>query len=127
MQVFADHLPRMKGLEQLKVGLLLSDETKDALVEGLKGNLQLSVLEMEQPIYEEIEDVSTKNGGGDLDFYLRLNRGGRRLIRSANVPSSLWADIFAGSKDHAREDGSPDVLHYLLREKPELFDLSSRY
>jgi hypothetical protein len=46
MQAFADHLPRMKGLEQLNVGLLLHDETKEALIQGLKGNLRLSVLEM---------------------------------------------------------------------------------
>jgi len=124
MQAFADHLPHMKGLEQLNVGLLLSDEAKEALVEGLKSNLNLSVLEMEQPIYEEFEDGTP--GGGDLDFYLRLNRSGRRLVRDAKVPSGLWADILAGTKEHAREDGAPDVLHYLLREKPELLDLSSR-
>jgi Ran GTPase-activating protein (RanGAP) involved in mRNA processing and transport len=120
MQAFADHLPRMKGLEQLNVGLLLHNEAKEALVEGLKGNSRLSVLEMEQPICEEFEDVT---GGGDMDFYLRLNRSGRRLIRDPQVQPALWAEILSRTEKHARQDGTPDVLHYLLREKPELLGL----
>jgi Ran GTPase-activating protein (RanGAP) involved in mRNA processing and transport len=123
MQAFADFLPRMKGLEQLNVGLLLHDETKEALVQGLKGNLRLSVLEMEEPIYEELEDVT---GGGDMDFYLRLNRSGRRLIQDPRVRPELWAKILARTQEHKRQDGTPDVLYYLLREKPELLDLSCR-
>jgi hypothetical protein len=49
MQAFADHLPRMKGLEQLNVGMLLHDEIKKALVQSIKSNLRLSVLEMDNP------------------------------------------------------------------------------
>lgn len=123
MQAFADRLPLMKGLEQLNVGMLLHDETKAALVQGLKGNLRLSVLEMEQPIYEEFEDVA---GGGDMDFYLRLNRSGRRLIQDLQVQSALWAEILARTQEHNRQDGTPDILYYLLQEKPELLDLSCR-
>jgi hypothetical protein len=51
----------MYGLEQLNVGMLFRDETKEALVQGLKSNPRLSVLEMEQPIYEEFEDVTGRD------------------------------------------------------------------
>lgn len=115
MQAFADHLPRMNGLEQLNVGLLLDDDTKEALVQGLKRNLRLSVLEIEQPIHEEFEDVTC---GGDMDFYLRLNRSGRRLIQNHQVQPALWAEILACTQEHKRQDGTPDVLYYLLRENP---------
>jgi hypothetical protein len=113
----------MKGLEQLNVGLLLHDDTKEALIRGLKGNLRLSVLEIEEAIHEEFEDAT---GGGDMDFYLRLNRSGRRLIQDRQVKPTLWAEILARTQEHKRQDGTPDVLHYLLREKPELLDLSCR-
>jgi hypothetical protein len=41
--------------------MLFRDETKEALVQGLKSNPRLSVLEMEQPIYEEFEDVTGRD------------------------------------------------------------------
>jgi Ran GTPase-activating protein (RanGAP) involved in mRNA processing and transport len=123
MQAFADHLPRMKGLEQLNVGMLLHDESKEALVQGLKRNLRLSVLEIEEPICEEFEDVT---GRDDMNFYLRLNRSGRRLIQDPQVQPSLWAEILARTQELKRQDGTPDVLYFLLQKKPELLDLSHR-
>jgi hypothetical protein len=63
-------------------------------------------------------------GRDDMNFYLRLNRSGRRLIQDLQVQPALWAVILARTQEHKRHDGTPDVLYYLLREKPELLDLS---
>jgi len=115
MQAFADHLPKMNGLEQLNVGLLLDDDAANALVKALKYNLRLSVLYMEKPF---VFDEDCNNN--DLDFYLRLNRSGRRFIRDAQISPALWPYILARSTQNMNEKGTPDVLHYMLRAKPEL-------
>jgi hypothetical protein len=137
MEAFAEHLPRMNGLESLNVGMLLNCKAEEALTLGLKDNLRLSFLVMEKPVVEEIGDdqdetdvddgsIASNNNSVNavMDFYLRLNRSGRRVLRHYGTPSGLWALILAKSSAHARKvRGSaavPDVLYHLLREIPEL-------
>jgi Ran GTPase-activating protein (RanGAP) involved in mRNA processing and transport len=142
MEAFAEHLPRMNGLISLNVGMLLNCKSEEALTLGLKDNLRLSFLVMEKPVVDEIgEEQDEANGDGDgsannnndssganavMDFYLRLNRSGRRVLRRHGTPPGLWGVILAKSSAHAHklrggsEAGVPDVLYHLLREIPEL-------
>lgn len=128
MHAFADLLPRMKGLEQLNVGLLLDEEAAEALVKALEYNLSLSVLHMEQPIipveYGEEESSEDPPPLAAMDFFLRLNRSGRRLLREAKVRPGVWAHVLARATPNRA--GTPDVLYYLLKEKPELLDRQKR-
>jgi hypothetical protein len=55
-----------------------------------------------------------------------LNRSGRHLIQDPQVQQSLWAEILSRTQEHKGQDGTPDVLYYFLREKPELLNLSCR-
>ena len=126
MEAFARFLPKMDGLEQLHVGLLLDCKTEEALTIGLKSNLSLSILHMEKPVYgeEEGDDDDEEEVNTDLNFYLRLNRSGRRLLRNG-APPALWSTILARTSDHSRivkGNSIPDVLYYLLREIPEVLE-----
>jgi Ran GTPase-activating protein (RanGAP) involved in mRNA processing and transport len=113
MQAFANHLPRMRGLNQLNVGMLLDDQAAEALTDALKLNSSLSILHMEQPFELEEEEGAVKNK--DLDFYLRLNRSGRRLLKDEKV-DALWPNLLSRTENGV----TPDALYYLLCEKPEL-------
>jgi Leucine Rich repeat len=133
MEAFAEYLPRMSGLETLNVGLLLDYKAEEALTLGLKDNLRLSFLLMEKPAVGEFDEEASLPNTDELchnahmDFYLRLNRSGRRLLRQDNTHPGLWAHILANTSCHARRTKAsstvPDVLYYLLRELPDLLDL----
>jgi Ran GTPase-activating protein (RanGAP) involved in mRNA processing and transport len=116
LQAFGEFLPRMKVLEELNVGDFFDNVAAEALLEGLKLNTRLSVLYMESPVYDEcwMEDK--------LDFYLRLNKSGRSLLQTSEAPTALWATALAKANLNESEQGSPDVLFYMLKEKPDLFD-----
>jgi hypothetical protein len=48
----------------------------------------------------------------EIDYLLKLNRGGRGALRKLNFPQSMWAKIIASAE--------PDVLFLFVSEKPEL-------
>lgn len=134
MEAFAEHLPRMSGLETLNVGLLLDCQAEEALTLGLKDNLRLSFLLMEKPSVGEFDEeefvpnTDELSHNANMDFYLRLNRSGRRLLRQYNTHAGLWSHILANTSCNARRTKAsrtvPDVLYYLLRELPDLLDLN---
>lgn len=125
MIAFADQLPKMKGLRELYVGLLLDDDIEDALAQALKENLNLSILYLEKPtVFEEEEDVISPVAKG-MDFYLRCNKSGRRLFREKNVDRKLWSNVLALASSNSSSDGTPDVLHYMIRSNPALFERST--
>ena len=70
-----------------------------------------STLEELYGVYLEDESLSY-----DLDYYLRFNRGGRKLLRQEqeDVPAGLWAHVLARSSDDV------DVIYYFLQNKPDL-------
>jgi Ran GTPase-activating protein (RanGAP) involved in mRNA processing and transport len=119
LQVVGAHLPKMKGLEQLHVGDFFDTVAADALLEGLKLNTRLSVLYMECPIYEE------QCNEDKLDFYLRLNKSGRRLLQTSSAPVALWACALEKAGQNLSSQCSPDVLFHMLREKPDLFEFAN--
>jgi hypothetical protein len=122
MLAFADLLPKMKGLKQLNVGLLLDDNIEDALLHALKDNLHLSVLYIEKPVLFEEDEGCCTSVAAFMDFYLRCNRSGRRLLREPNFDKKLWSNVLSTAVSNSRSDGAPDVLHYMIRSNPALFD-----
>ena len=136
LEAFGDCLPKMKGLEQLNVGELYDTPAADALLKGLKCNTRLSTLYLQLPICEEYyysdEYDETADGCSnshscttpvedDIDFFLRLNKSGRSLLHSkVPAPSSLWAEALGKANSNQSIAGIPDVLHHLLRQKPDL-------
>jgi hypothetical protein len=113
---FGELLPEMKGLEQLNVGDFFDAHAAYALLQGLKWNTRLSVLYLQSPICESYGCTVEQ----EMDFFLRLNRSGRSLLQSPSAPCSLWPVALAKANKNRCEDGSPDVLYHLLRQKPEL-------
>jgi Ran GTPase-activating protein (RanGAP) involved in mRNA processing and transport len=116
LHAFGENLPRMKGLEQLHVGDFFDNQAAESLLEGLKLNMRLSVLYMESPVYDD-EWMDDK-----LDFYLRLNKCGRSLLQAPDAPATLWPTALARANLNESAENYPDVLYYLLREKPDLFE-----
>uniref|UniRef100_A0A7S3LE36 Uncharacterized protein n=1 Tax=Amphora coffeiformis TaxID=265554 RepID=A0A7S3LE36_9STRA len=122
MLAFADQLPKMKGLKELYVGLLLDDDIEDALAQALQDNLQLSILYMEKPVEFEEDDGVLSPVARSMDFYLRCNKSGRRLLRERDVDRKLWGRVLASAISNGRGDGTPDVLHFMIRSNPCLFE-----
>lgn len=54
-----------------------------------------------------------------VNRFMKLNRGGRKILNSHDVPRSLWPYILAKSSKE------PDVIYYFLQQKPELFKKQS--
>ena len=118
---FAGQLPKMKGLKELYVGLLLHDDIEIALAKALQYNLHLSILYMEKPTVIEEEDGALSPIAKGMDFYLRCNKSGRRLLLERNVEMNLWSHFLSSAISNGRCDGTPDVLHYMVRSNPTLF------
>ncbi|CAJ1965095.1 unnamed protein product [Cylindrotheca closterium] len=97
-QYFAKCLPKMKGLESIVFGEL-NDTFADALLSGLKDN-------------DTLKHMDGPFGDGScwrkIDFYLRWNRGGRKILKMA-PPSVLLPKILSRSRN------GPDVLFEILR------------
>jgi Ran GTPase-activating protein (RanGAP) involved in mRNA processing and transport len=121
---FFDLLPQMKGLKSvygLVTGLLADASTNAvglALVDGLRENTKL------QKIFEDSETATVGSKfapdvAREIDFYLGLNRHGRRMLRlsgDSEPPSGLWPRVLA--KLSSRRDTS--LLFYFLQNKPKI-------
>ncbi|GKY98927.1 hypothetical protein MPSEU_000848500 [Mayamaea pseudoterrestris] len=123
LRVMADLLPKMQGLKHLDLGSILDQEAANAFSYSLRTNVHLNTLSMELAIKED----GYSQGDADLDFWLRLNRSGRRLLLNTESDTGkpslcsdgLSARILAQSNNRL-SPCIPDVLFYMLREKPEL-------
>jgi len=115
---FGASLPLMKGLEHLKVGDVFDMDAAAALLQGLKRNTRLSVLQLQSPICESCGICSVEE---KLNFFLRMNKSGRSILHSSDAtPSSLWSLALENANKNQHETGAPDVLYYMLRQKPDL-------
>lgn len=119
---FAEHLPQMRGLQQLNIGDYFDNDAAAAILKTIRFNTELRVLYMESVLYDD-ETTDRK-----IDFYLRLNHAGRKLLgwsggpNCNSVPLALWSSVLARADAGCSSDtGAPDVLYYLLKEKPDLF------
>lgn len=78
------------------------DEIANAIT---KGNTTLEIFDL--PKEERVDRTK-------LDLVLKLNKGGRRILESRNVPDALWPQVLGRSSD------SQDVLFFFLRQNPSL-------
>ena len=120
---FAERLPQMRGLQQLNIGDYFDNDAAAAVLKTIRFNTELRVLYMESVLYDD-ERIDR-----EIDFYLRLNHAGRKLLAweegsegHSCFPLGLWSNILARADAGCSSDtGAPDALYYLLREKPDLF------
>jgi len=108
-------LPRMKGLKKLVLKASdFSDETVGlALVDGIRVNTSLEIIES----IEESELPPTVKES--IEFYLQMNRNGRRYLRAplANrMPMGVWPHISTKLSPVSERD----QLFYFLRHKADL-------
>jgi Ran GTPase-activating protein (RanGAP) involved in mRNA processing and transport len=110
-KAFARRLPTMRSLKELiLVKNTIDHEGRSALLDGLRFNMELECLHVEdqnvsEPIVREII------------HWISLNRAGRRIFRHTNLPNTLWPRVLA------RINRDLDVLHHFLIEKPDMLAL----
>ena len=104
---FAVKLPFMNGLKELVMTKnSVSKEGALALLDGLRGNMELEYLHVEEKASEPILR--------EIFHWISLNRAGRRIFRNAELPATLWPTILSNSNDNI------EVLYHFLRQKPEI-------
>lgn len=79
----------------------------NALIETLGTNYTLQHVKLGATLTDTFSPIRM-----EIDYLLKLNRGGRDLLRKLKFPQSMWANIFASAE--------PDVLFLFVSEKPEL-------
>jgi hypothetical protein len=115
--VLGIHLPAMKGIQQLNLNINPFDTTgATPLAEGMRENVSLTSLNVATdygatcggPPPELVEDYIEEYN--TIELYLKLNRGGRRLL-GESLPMSLWPLVLEKAEsDH-------DVIYHLLRQE----------
>jgi hypothetical protein len=115
---FFQLLPQMDGLMEL--GLYVfdvdSEDLYSAAVDGLRENTSLQRLTCDGEIWHEEAPSNIKVL---IDFYLKLNRNGRKFLEpplTSRIPATLWPSVLA--KMTCPQDTS--LLYYFLQKKPEL-------
>ncbi len=86
------------------------------VVDGLQENTSLQRISWDLEIWYKLAPSNIKEL---IDFYLNLNRNGRKFLEpplTTRVPASLWPSVFA--KMSSPQDAS--LLYYFLQKKPEL-------
>jgi hypothetical protein len=68
-----------------------------------------------------LQRLSIPNKTPMHEYYLNLNRGGRRLLREPNLPTDLWITVLVKAQTtttyYGGPDRSADVFMYLLRNR----------
>ena len=104
----ATSLVRMRGLKRLHLTRNPFSKT-DELLNAVKLNLELEELEIDLQMMNFTE----------IQYYLTLNKGGRRLLKSSTqVPLGLWPLVLERSNDLK---WNTSVMFYLL-QGPVLFE-----
>jgi Ran GTPase-activating protein (RanGAP) involved in mRNA processing and transport len=105
---FANTLPNMSGLKELIMVKNSIDHTgTSALLEGLRRNMELEYLHVEEKISEPVNK--------EIVHWIRLNKAGRRIIRRQDVPITLWPNVYG------RISADSDALFHFLSERPDVF------
>jgi hypothetical protein len=79
----------------------------NALVETLGRNYTLEHVTLGATLTDIFSPIRM-----EIEYLLKLNRGGRDMLRKLKLPQSMWANIFASAE--------ADVLFLFVSEKPEL-------
>ena len=112
IKLLAAALPEMKGLKFLDlVGHHFGEGGAKAFLAGLKENVRCNGVRL--PFKYDSAD--------DIEFYLALNRGGRRLLKETNISAILWPLILKRSNRFVEQHYRADV-HFHLLQGPLLLD-----
>ena len=109
-------LAQMKGLRQLTADGDELEEQVDEVLTSLETNMSLVNL-----LSDRMHSlVHTSSQWKEVDFYLRLNRGKRRILIEQTVPVAVWPRALEGLSSE------PDALFYMMKHKPDLLLKSNR-
>lgn len=108
-QHLAEGLIHMKGLKHLFVDGEMQDYASLVLA-SLQHNMTLTHVWTDRCGYLVKSDHQWRL----VEFFLRLNRGKRRLLIEPNAPASLWPLALQSIS------GDPRLVYYMLRHKPEI-------
>ena len=110
---FASKLPQMRGLKELiMIKNSINHDGAEALLQGLRSNMELEYLHVEDKVSEPILR--------EIVHWIRLNRAGRRIFRNTNLPATVWPVVLSNI------NSDMDVLYHFLREKPDVFQHSRK-
>jgi Ran GTPase-activating protein (RanGAP) involved in mRNA processing and transport len=111
------HLPAMKGIQQINLNLNPFDTPgAKELAEGMRENFSLTSLNVAtgyggtlggpppELVDDYVEEYIT------IEFYLKLNRGGRRVL-GESLPIPLWPLVLE------KAESDYDVIYHLLRQE----------
>lgn len=102
-------LAQMKGLKELLVDGEMEDYANEVL-QSLECNMTLRYLWTDRTAYLFHKDRTWRL----VEFFLRLNRGKRRMLVEPGVPISIWPRVLEGIS------GNPQITYHILRQKPEI-------
>lgn len=147
----APSLPRLSALETFSIERTGSpDSGMMALLDSVQHQPRLKCLNlmanhMSRPVVERLsrlvshenfvlEQVLWTGGNADekrtIDFWLRVNRAGRRFIFSngdKHLPRKLWSRVLERVSRTTTKESSSDVIFYFLRSRPDMVDHLSGY
>lgn len=106
-RAFEKMLCSNRGLRSVAMGLNAFDDMgASSLVRGMEQNFTIQSFSLFGM------DSSWQK---DINFHVRLNKAGRRILREDCLPLSLWADFLA------KLCKEPTLMHYFVQAKPDLF------
>jgi hypothetical protein len=121
---FFELLPQMKGLQAV-YGMVAvrnavppTEAVGMALVDGLRENTKLQKIFRDSD-YRTVDSTFSPGLAREINFYLELNRRGRKLLRfsgRSEPPIGLWPRVLA--KLSSPRDAS--LLFYFLQNKPKI-------
>jgi hypothetical protein len=109
-------LIRMRGIRNLQLTCNPPFDGTDELLEAIKLNVELETLGLDHHLMNY----------GEIQFYMTLNKGGRRLLKDSahHVPLELWPLVFERcQQQRAGPKWRHDVVFHLL-QGPVLFERS---
>jgi len=114
---FTSSLPHFHGLKNLCIGRVkgITAEIADKFLKAVERNTTLEHISLAHEILPKFKNPHAEKIKSRLDHIMSLNRAGRRVLSSSNVPRSLWPRILGKSSDNR------DALFFFLREKPDVF------
>jgi hypothetical protein len=94
------------------------EDAATILVDGMASNFAIKAAFVSRLSREQ---------GHIVDFYCLLNRFGRRRLVDPNLPLELWPWILQGARHFDRFNRGLNILWYVVRNRPEVYDVSDRH
>eukprot|EP00934_Nitzschia_sp_Nitz4_P001127 Nitzschia sp. Nitz4//scaffold12_size214221//75891//77705//NITZ4_001495-RA/size214221-processed-gene-0.112-mRNA-1//1//CDS//3329535005//1127//frame0 len=100
---------KLELVECYQTDNVVNNQTVELLIQALVQNSTLTSMRIHLWGEDENDRRSGGTMGNRLQFYLRLNRAGRKVLVSKSSTEDDWIDLLA------RVRGEPDLLFYCLR------------